>query len=36
MRPSTPGPVAIPVTSTAAGAAEEQPDWGWGAHRTGG
>jgi Tol biopolymer transport system component len=30
MRPSTPGPSAIPVTSTAAGAADEQPDWGWG------
>ena len=30
MRPSTPGPAAIPVTSTAAGAADEQPDWGWG------
>ena len=30
MRPSTPGPIAIPVTSTAASAADEQPDWGWG------
>jgi Tol biopolymer transport system component len=30
MRAATPGPASIPVTSTAAGAADEQPDWGWG------